>query len=88
MSVSDSTVSKSMLHYVTLHIQAMTSSKTVIVNTISATSVQREVGTVIRRVAKDKEHLIIEYDGIPVAVIIPIADYERLMSAGEQKLIR
>ncbi len=62
--------------------------KKITVNTISATSVQREVGTVIRRVAKSKEHLIIEYDGIPVAVIIPVADYERLMSAAEKELIR
>ncbi len=71
-----------------LRTQTMASPKKVIVNTISATSVQREVGTVIRRVAKDKEHLIIEYDGIPVAVILPIADYERLMSACEQELRR
>ena len=66
----------------------MLSPKKVTINTIPATSVQREVGTVIRRVAKNKEHLIIEYDGIPVAVIIPVADYERLMSVGEQELIR
>lgn len=58
------------------------------VNPIPATALQREVGSVIRRVAKNKEHLIIEYDGIPVAVIVPIADYERLMSKGEADLLR
>lgn len=72
----------------TTPIKRMSHPKQVIVSTISATSVQREVGTVIRRVAKNKEHLIIEYGGIPVAVIIPIADYERLMTTGEQELIR
>ncbi len=72
--------------YATLHLMASTHH--ISVSTIAATSVQREVGTVIRRVAKNKEHLIIEYDGIPVAVIVPMADYERLMSKGEADLLR
>ena len=66
----------------------MNKSTKITVNTIPASAVQREVGSVIRRVAKNKEHLIIEYDGIPVAVIVPMADYERLMSTGENDLLR
>lgn len=43
---------------------------------IAASDLQRQVGTVIRRVAKNGEHLVVERDGIPVLVLIPIAEYE------------
>ncbi len=48
------------------------------VTTISSTTLQRAIGTVLKRVAKDREHIVVERDGFPVGVIIPIADYEFL----------
>ena len=47
-------------------------------STITATSLQREVGTILRRVGGQGEHLIVERDGFPVAVILPVGDYRNL----------
>ncbi len=46
------------------------------VKTISATYLQRQIGSVIRRVYTDKEHIIVERDGLPVMAIVSIRDYE------------
>ena len=46
---------------------------------ISATGLQRQVGKVIRRVAKDGEHIIVERHGFAVIAIISLVDYEMLM---------
>jgi hypothetical protein len=48
-------------------------------STISATALQREAGSVLRRVGIEREHIKVERDGFPVAVIIPLVDYELLM---------
>jgi prevent-host-death family protein len=45
-------------------------------STISATALQREAGAILRRVGIDREHIKVERDGFPVAVIVPISDYE------------
>jgi len=46
---------------------------------ISATDLQRKSGEVLRRVAVEQAHITVERDGYPVAVVIPITDYQRLM---------
>jgi prevent-host-death family protein len=43
---------------------------------IAATDLQRQVGSILRRVGKDGEHLIVERGGIPIAVLIPYHDYK------------
>lgn len=50
-------------------------------NTITASQLQREVGTVLRRVGQNQEHLIVERDGFPVVAIIPIVEYQLLMKS-------
>jgi prevent-host-death family protein len=50
--------------------------------TIKASELQRSSGKVLKRVANDREHLIVESGGYRVAVMIPYLDYERLV--GEQ----
>jgi prevent-host-death family protein len=45
---------------------------------VSATYVQRQIGRVFRRVAKDGEHLIVERGGFPFVVILPLHDYQKL----------
>lgn len=69
-----------MLHYTSVRIvtQAMSQSKPVA--TISATTLQREVGAVTRRVHNNKEHIIVERGGFPVVAIIPIDDYRQLIT--------
>ena len=42
---------------------------------VSSTEAQTHFGALIRRVYKDGEHIIVERDGLPVVVIMPIADY-------------
>jgi len=44
--------------------------------TVTATMLQREVGTILRRVGQEKQHLIVERDGFPVVAIIPVVEYE------------
>lgn len=51
---------------------------------ISSTQLQRNIGDTLRRVFKDKQHLIVERDGLPVLVMLPIADYEALKRSADQ----
>lgn len=46
--------------------------------TITSTALQQHYGSCIRRVYKGKEHLVVERDGLPVMVLIPVNDYEAL----------
>lgn len=50
---------------------------------ISATELNRRSGEVLRRVALQHEHIMIERDGYPLAVIISIEDYKQYTA--EQK---
>ena len=47
--------------------------------TITASDLQRQSGSVLRRVALDQEHLVIERSGYPVAVLLSYQEYEELM---------
>ncbi|MCZ7554615.1 MAG: type II toxin-antitoxin system Phd/YefM family antitoxin [Anaerolineales bacterium] len=51
---------------------------------ISSTQLQRNIGETMRRVFKDKQHLIVERDGLPVLVMLPVADYEALKHSAER----
>lgn len=51
---------------------------------ISSTQLQRNIGDTLRRVFKDKQHLIVERDGLPVLVMLPISDYEALKHNADQ----
>lgn len=51
---------------------------------ISSTQLQRNIGDTLRRVFRDKQHLIVERDGLPVLVMLPIADYEALTRNADQ----
>ncbi len=51
---------------------------------ISSTQLQRNIGDTLRRVFRDKQHLIVERDGLPVLVMLPIADYEALKRNTDQ----
>jgi hypothetical protein len=52
----------------------MENSKT---KTITATEMHRRRGEIIRRCFRDKEHFIVEKDGMPVIVIVPYDQYQR-----------
>ena len=49
-------------------------------STISATDVRRNFGAVVRRLRTTNEHTIIQSSGAPVAVLLSVAEYERLLS--------
>ena len=51
---------------------------------ISSTQLQRNIGDTLRRVFKAKQHLIVERDGLPVLVMLPVADYEALKRHSEE----
>ncbi len=51
---------------------------------ISSTQLQRNIGDTLRRVFKDKQHLIVERDGLPVLVMLPVADYEALKRRAQE----
>jgi prevent-host-death family protein len=46
---------------------------------IKASELQRPSGKVLKRVALGKEHLVVERDGYPVAVMMSYQEYEELM---------
>ena len=49
--------------------------------TITATEMRRNFGAVIRRMRRRHEHTIIQSSGESVAVLLPMAEYERLMTS-------
>jgi len=53
--------------------------RTLQTTSITATHLQREVGRVLRRVAKDGAHVTIEHNGFPIAVLVPLSDYAALL---------
>lgn len=50
---------------------------------ISSTQLQRHIGETLRRVYRDKQHLMVERDGLPVLVMLPVTDYEALRRKAE-----
>lgn len=48
--------------------------------TISATDLNRRSGELLKRVVVDGEHFLIERNGYPLAVIIPLEVYRRSVS--------
>ena len=50
------------------------------VRMVSATEAKNRFGAIIKRAYAGDEHLIVERGGIPVVVIVPIQDYERLIA--------
>lgn len=46
---------------------------------IAATEAKNRFGEVLRRTQLDAQHFIIERDGIPVAAMVPLQDYRRLI---------
>jgi prevent-host-death family protein len=53
--------------------------------TIPATQAHRRFGDLLRRVFAGKEHFIIEKDGLPVVVMLSMAEYQEVMKAREQQ---
>ena len=53
------------------------------VRIVTATHAKNRFGEVIKRAYLDDEHLIVKRGGIPVVAIVPMADYERLVSDEE-----
>lgn len=46
---------------------------------INASELHRAAGKVLKRVALQAEHLVVERDGYPVAVLLSYPEYEELM---------
>ncbi len=46
---------------------------------IRMTELHRQLGRVIRRVALSDEHFVVEKGGLPVAVLMSMPEYERLI---------
>ena len=59
---------------------------------VTASELQRSSGKVLKRVAQDNQHLIVERDGYRVAAMVPYLEYEALMrlraSAAHRQLVR
>jgi prevent-host-death family protein len=48
---------------------------------MNATRAKNTFGEMLREAYQSEQHIIIEKTGMPVAVLVPIADYERMMRA-------
>jgi prevent-host-death family protein len=51
---------------------------------ISATEARVHFGAVLRNVAEEGETYMVERTGKQIAVVLPVAEYERLISTGEK----
>jgi prevent-host-death family protein len=47
---------------------------------VRMTQLHRQLGQVIRRVARSDEHFVVEKGGLPVAVLLSMQEYERLIT--------
>lgn len=54
-------------------------------SSITSSTLQQKIGTVLRRVAVDGEHIIVERNGYPVAVLIPVGDYKTLSKSKDKQ---
>ncbi len=52
---------------------------------ITATEVRRNFGAIVRQLGKRHEHAIIQSSGTPVAVLLSMAEYERLVAHKRRK---
>jgi prevent-host-death family protein len=52
--------------------------------TITSSQLQQQIGTMLKRVAIRGEHLTVSTNGFPVAVILPIGDYQTLLQEHQQ----
>ena len=48
-------------------------------NVVHMTELHRQLGQVIRKVALSNEHFIVEKGGLPVAVMLSMPEYDRLV---------
>ena len=46
---------------------------------MSSTNAQRQFGDVLRRVHSGEEHVVVQQNGLPLAVVISISEYDDLM---------
>src|SRR3989339_518349 len=51
------------------------------VRIVNATEAKNRFGELIKHAYLEDEHLIVKRGGIPVVAIVPMADYERLISS-------
>lgn len=54
-----------------------------VVKIVSATEAKNRFGEILKAAYLHAEHLIIERDGVPVAAIVPIADYQEIFALDE-----
>jgi prevent-host-death family protein len=60
--------------------------RTVPVETVmSVTDTKQQFSSVVNRVAREGERIIVEKSGLPAAVIIPVEEYERLKVSEDKK---
>ena len=55
---------------------------------INASELHRAAGKMLKRVALQDEHLVVERDGYPVAVLLSYPEYEELMHLSAQEAHR
>ena len=48
-------------------------------NVVHMTELHRQLGQVIRKVALSDEHFVVEKGGLPVAVMLSMPEYDRLI---------
>lgn len=48
-------------------------------NVVHMTELHRQLGQVIRKVALSNEHFVVEKGGLPVAVMLSMPEYDRLV---------
>jgi prevent-host-death family protein len=53
--------------------------------TLRSTDVQRNFREVVNRAGSGHEHIIVERDGLPIIVMISLAEYQLLMHEREQR---
>lgn len=53
---------------------------------MSVTDTKQQFSSVVNRVARGEERIIVEKSGLPAAVIIPVEEYQRFRASEDSKL--
>lgn len=46
--------------------------------TITASMLQQQIGTIMRRVAQQGETILVERDSVPAMILVPVGEYQAL----------
>jgi prevent-host-death family protein len=55
------------------------------VTTVPSTQLHQTLGSLLKKVGSERQHIIVERGGYPIIAMIPISDYHRLLAQSQEE---